>query len=153
MHSSNGRGIAVLRWAAVLPTAVGAYVLSGLLFYMIGGARPDAIMTLTNYCVSPIVFVYCGTRVAPSHRFGAAIALTILLAISVTALFTWSATARGYDDWLQTSKALTWAILGVISALATSFFILQTEHENREIERLLREKKLTGNGTERGGNS
>jgi len=100
-------------------------------------------MTLASFCISPAVCVFCGTRVAPSHRFVTAIVLTVLWAITVTALFTWSATARGYDDWFRTGKSLTWAVLGVISTLVTSFIIYQTEQEARQIEELLNKKKAT----------
>ncbi len=136
----NGGSVTALRWVAVLPAAVAGYVVSGLAFWLGAEGTRDALFQLASFCISPAVFVFCGARVAPAHRFGTAIVLTIIWAITSTALFTWSATARGYDDWLQTGRSLTWAILGVISTLVTAFAIHRSEKED-EYMKSFRKKK------------
>jgi DnaJ like chaperone protein len=111
------------------------------MFWFGAEGRPNPEFQLASYAIGPAFYVYCGTKMAPNHRFGTAIALTILWTITAAAILAWNAAIRGYDQWSQTGKPLVWGILGIVSMLGTCFLVYKTEQHDRLIDSFSSKRK------------
>jgi Kef-type K+ transport system membrane component KefB len=128
----------ILRWMAVLPAAIGAYIgvaLLTLIFHYLNGDF-EFFGQLASAVLSPIAFVYAGARTAPTHHFTTAITLTVLHAVILAAMFGFIA----YSLFIlkMTFKNPVWwdttrAAIGVAVTIAACVAIAREERDSESI--------------------
>jgi Kef-type K+ transport system membrane component KefB len=126
-----------LLWIAVLPAAVGAYAGVALLTVIARHLNGDFewVAELSSSIFSPIAFVYAGAKTAPAHRGTTAIALTVLHAMILAAMFGFIAYGLfvlkfQFKDpvWWSTMRA----IIGVVVTICACVAIGREEHNQRQ---------------------
>lgn len=121
-----------LRWALVLPAAIAAY-LGIQVLVALGNSftgLPDVVETFysqfVNSVAGPVAFVLAGAYVAPKSRFGVALALTLLHAITTATVVTIALTTGRHST---PSWALVGACaLGIVATIVACYLLYQTEH-------------------------
>ena len=119
--------VPVLRWVAVLPAALGAWIAIQLLIIlanaMVTPRWSDWWLQLINSAASSYAFVYAGAATAPKHNFIVGIVVAILYGIFMVVIIT-----AGF--FVKTSDPLWWLVLsGVISLVATIAAVVKLREE------------------------
>jgi hypothetical protein len=119
--------VPVLRWIAVLPAAVGAWIGIQLLIIlanaMVTPRWSDWWLQLINSAASSYAFVFAGAATAPKHNFIVGIVVAILYGIFMVVIIT-----AGF--FIKTSDPLWWLILsGVISLVAAIAAVAKLREE------------------------
>jgi hypothetical protein len=110
-----------LRWIAVLPAAIGAY-LGIQVVVAIGNSfsgYPESLINvwcqLINSIAGPYCFVLAGAKTAPFHRFITAVVLTMLYSLANGVLLTLVLTSQR-----QFSTPLWWFVTSLIIGLVAA---------------------------------
>ena len=119
--------VPVLRWVAVLPAALGAWIGIQLLIIlanaMVTPRWSDWWLQLINSAASSYAFVYAGSATAPKHNFIVGIVVAILYGIFMVVIIT-----AGF--FIKTSDPLWWLVLsGVISLVAAIAAVVKLREE------------------------
>jgi hypothetical protein len=119
--------VTVLRWVAVLPAAIGAWIGVQLLVILANAAViprwSDWWLELINSAMSSYAFVYAGAATAPKHNFIVGIVVAILYGIFMVVIIT-----AGF--FIKTSVPLWRLVLsGVISLVATIAAVVKLREE------------------------
>jgi hypothetical protein len=123
--------MSTLRWIAVLPAAIGAY-LGIQVVVAIGnsfGPGPESLINLwcefINSVAGPYCFVLAGAKTAPSHRFITAVVLTVLFSVANGVLLTLVLTSQR-----QFSTPLWWFVTSLIIGLVAAIIAcVQLHHQ------------------------
>jgi len=115
----------VLRWIAVLPAALGAYACAGFIALQSQRLFNDSL-ELGQFAASvaaPFAYLYVGTKTAPSYRMTTAIALTVLHAMGLAAIFSFIGYAMVVDNFSPTKLTFAWDIIRAAISLAVSIWV------------------------------
>jgi len=82
-----------LRWIAILPAAIGAYLGLQVLIIFIsalselyGKHLPDIFYQFINSIASAVAFVWAGAKAAPKYHYIVAICLTVIISIFMASI-------------------------------------------------------------------
>lgn len=90
----NARATNILRWAAVLPAAIGAYLGIILMALLIDTSDPDQLdsapdvflIEISVATIAPIASIYSAATTAPRYKFAVAAFLAVLNGLMVSAI-------------------------------------------------------------------
>lgn len=133
----GGLGKATLRWALVIPAAVGAYFGVQIAIALVNGLQDffwstgsDRWTQLVNSIAGPCAFVWYGARTAPKFRAVVAACLAALITEIMVILFAfvcWCQTEKGFEFWWLAGALVVGVIASVVSAAAV--------HDRENVER------------------
>ena len=113
----------VLRWIVLLPAALGAMMVVRILYRLIinifMGPSSGAIAMLDEFFVTATAtgaYLYAGTHIAPSHKYAAAIALSLIY--SVFSMVVLVLVLTRYGNIMQDVGA-DYSSWGIVVAIAT----------------------------------
>ena len=131
--------MAALRWLAVLPAAIFAFVFTNLLFGVLSLllAIPETANTYITQAINsifpPYYFVYIGARVAPAGRFYVAIVLTVISAMLAGAIVAMAVLLPAFGRTIPMNAPLWWLVVTVVLGLGAGVFALvRVQKEERE---------------------
>jgi hypothetical protein len=125
--------IDALRWVAVLPAAIGAYLGIQLLVIISNSfsGLPEIVVNifcqLLNSWVAPGAFVLFGALTAPFHRFITGVVLTVLYSLATGALLALRLTSEQ-----EFSTPLWWTVASLIIGLVACIWACVHLHHEDE---------------------
>jgi hypothetical protein len=134
-----------LRWLAIIPGAIAAYALIALLALLGAIAEGDTKNSISLHiaipanCGASAFAVWAGAKIAPAKRFGIAVMLTILFAMICAVSLTVHYLASGFNGLIWPGFC---AVLGIGSALITTFAMDNRTPEEKALKEQERESKL-----------
>jgi uncharacterized membrane protein HdeD (DUF308 family) len=123
-----------LRWIAVLPAAIGAYLVIQVVIAIANSFSgfPESVVNmwcqLINSIAGPYCFVLARAKTAPSHSFVTAVVLTVVFSLANGVLLTSVLTSQR-----QFSTPLWWIVASSIIGLVVAIVAcVQLHHESSD---------------------
>ncbi len=105
------------------------------------GRVAQPLYAIPGNCIAAILFVWGGTKVAPSHKIETAVSLAVVFSMAYAVLFT-IAVMRGTDGFFVGWSGFC-GVISVVSAIGASISVYRKELQVKRIAEI-RKKRFDG---------
>jgi hypothetical protein len=139
---------AVVRWLLVLPGACAGYALVMFVTVLVISAEGGTgrvvqpLYAIPGNCISAILFVLAGTKLAPNHKIETAVSLAVLFSMTYAVLFT-IGVMRGADGFFVGWSGFC-GVISVVSAIGASISVYRNELEAKRIAEIRKKRFDSG---------